>query len=255
MKYHINPELGPRPCRAEKRPCKYDGEEHFANKKEAQESFEKDLRTEFGEINKVSKYDFSQSKAVDKEGKLLTVYHGSNTRIDTFDPSFTGKGNDSYGSGFYFNTNKETSSSYGQHLMKVNLNIKNPIVVDGRKDMSLNHVQIPLKAVKHMMRSVPNIYNQPDNDDMNPLGDYCEEYWEKDSHTKKELENMMDKVASQYYSDASFTEVENLFNREGASAFRKSLKEATGWDGVEVKFSDTESHWIAWEPEQIRIIK
>lgn len=254
MKFHINPELGPRKCTATKRPCKYAGDEHFDSKDSALKEFNERLTKNYGNISKISKKDtpnFDNSKVVDEEGNLITVYHGSETDFDTFDPSFTGKGDDAYGSGFYFNTNEDTAKTYGK-TKSVQLNITNPIVVDGYENMSLNHIEIPLSTVRKMMKHIPNIYNQPDSEDMNPIGDYIPEYWDKEYWSKEELDKMMDTMAKENYADSDFTTIENLFDREGATNFREALMESSDWDGVQVKFKDGSSHWIAWTPEQIK---
>lgn len=257
MKFHINPERGPMKCSATKRPCKYSGDEHFDSRESAQGSFEASLRENFGEISGISKkrsIDFSKSKVVDANGQLIPVYHGSAIEFDEFSAEFTGSGNDSYGSGFYFNTDKDTAAAYGGYMKKVKLNITNPIKVDGNESMSLNEISIPLKAVKQILKSVPNIYNQPNDEDMNPLGDYSPKFWEKEHHSKAELDQMIDGMAREYFSDASFIEVEHLFEGGETDKFRRALSETMGWDGVEVRFPREKiSHWIAWFPEQIEL--
>ena len=55
---------------------------------------------------------FQNSKVRDDKGNLLKVYHGTGTRITSFDPSFTGQGNDQYGSGFYFTTERKLAEEY-----------------------------------------------------------------------------------------------------------------------------------------------
>lgn len=256
MKFHINPERGPMKCTATKRPCKYSGSEHFESKEAAQEKFEETLKSDFGAVPNVARkdsVDLSKSQVRDNEGNLLTVYHGSAIDFDDFNPEFTGGGNDSYGSGFYFNTDQGIANGYGSFTKKVQLNISNPIRVDGLESMSLNDVRIPADAARKILRSIPNIYEQPDSEEMNPLGDYVPEFWDKTSHTKEELDAMIDKMAKEYFSDASFVEMEHMFDGGETAAFRKSLSEATGWDGVEVRFEREQlSHWVAWFPEQIR---
>lgn len=259
MKFHINPERGAMKCTATKRPCKYSGSEHFDSKEKAQERFEEVLKSSLGSIPRASKKTdatFENSKVCDSDGNLLTVFHGSVIDFKDFDPEFTGSGNDSYGSGFYFNTNEATANGYGNFTKKVVLNITNPISVDGHESMSLNDIRIPSEAARKILRSVPNIYEQPDSEEMNPLGDYDPAFWDKDSHTKVEMDRMIDNMAHQYFSDASFVEMEQLFDGGETAHFRKALHEATGWDGVEVKFEREESsHWIAWFPEQIKTVE
>lgn len=258
MKFHINPERGPMRCTATKRPCKYSGSEHFDSKEKAQEKFEETLKSDFGAVPSAARKDvgtFSESKVRDSDGNLLTVYHGSAVDFQDFNPEFTGGGNDSYGSGFYFNTDEATANAYGDFTKKVQLNISNPISVDGYESMSLNEVYIPAEAARKILRSIPNIYEQPDSEEMNPLGDYVPEFWDKEKHTKQQMDSMIDKMAKEYFSDATFVEMEHMFDGAETAHFRKALNEATGWDGVEVKFErEGSSHWIAWFPEQIKTV-
>lgn len=259
MKFHINPERGAMRCTATKGPCKYEGSEHFDSKDQAQARFQENLASSFSSVPSAAKKEetsFAESKVRSSDGKLLTVYHGSIADFSDFDPQFTGGGNDSYGSGFYFNTDQETANAYGNVTKKVSLNISNPITVNGNESMSLNEVYIPADAAKKVLRSVPNIYEQPDSEEMNPVGDYVPEFWDKDSHTRDEMDRMIDQMADEYFSDASFVELEGLFNGGETAHFRKALHEATGWDGVEVRFErEKSSHWIAWFPEQIKIVE
>jgi hypothetical protein len=259
VKFHINPERGPMRCTATKRPCKYSGTEHFDSKDDAQAKFEESLKSDFGAVpNAVRKdsVDFSKSQVRDSDGNLLTVYHGSAVDFHDFNPEFTGGGNDSYGSGFYFNTDQGVANGYGSFTKKVQLGINNPIRVDGLESMSLNDVRIPADAARKILSSIPNIYEQPDSEEMNPLGDYVPEFWDKPSHTRKELDAMIDKMAKEYFSDASFVEMEHMFDGGETALFRKSLSQATGWDGVEVRFEREQlSHWVAWFPEQIKTVE
>ena len=56
-----------------------------------------------------------------------TWYHGTNdlkSIAETgFDPSFTGKGNDQFGSGFYFSTRPTQASSFATNLNTISLEL------------------------------------------------------------------------------------------------------------------------------------
>lgn len=270
-RYHVNPDTQ-KPGRCDAKPdgcCRFqpkDGPEppHYGSRAEAQVAVEKSLAQEHGDSvlrgrqrpgARVEPEDWGDSQCRDGSGALLTVSHGSDVDFGSFDSSFTGRGNDAYGSGFYFTTDQETASTYGAHLKQVHLNVKNPLVVDGREAMSLNDVRLTPEVVSRILRSVPHIYEQSDSDEMNPMGDYVEEFWDRDDWSKPEMEAMMDRMAREHFSDAYFPQVESLFgDGENSAVFRQSLSEATGWDGVRVDF-DGSSHWIAWFPEQIQVVE
>ena len=115
---------------------------------------------------KQSEY-FKRSKVRNSDGNLLEVYHGTGTKIESFDPSFTGQGADQYGSWFYFTTDFRTALSYttakqtgddGQLLPKLGgedeptvirayVDLENPILVNGSEYPNLRHIPIPNDAV------------------------------------------------------------------------------------------------------------
>lgn len=202
-------------------------------------------------------YSFNESKAVDEKGELIKLYHGSKTDFDFFDNSFTGKGNDAYGSGFYFNTDKETSQGYGEHLKEVVLNIKNPIIIEnGHKTASIQDYSFNKEDVKEIIKQHPSIYCQPDDEELiNPLSDFSEEFWNKESHSEEEIDSLIDKTVDDFFSDGNFCDLETLYGEENATEFRKAIYKTTGKDGVRVDFPNENcSHWIAWFPEQIDIL-
>ena len=67
-------------------------------------------------------------EAAENAGYTIEAYHGTpNTEFTVFDKERVGKGNDQYGAGFYFASNKEAASHYGSQVINSVLNIKNPI--------------------------------------------------------------------------------------------------------------------------------
>ena len=70
---------------------------------------------------------FANSKVRDSKCNLIVCYHGTSTDFSTFDTERTGKGNDQYGSGFYFTTEESGALQYGNNVKAVYLNITNPL--------------------------------------------------------------------------------------------------------------------------------
>lgn len=84
---------------------------------------------------------FKDSKVRDAEGRLLTVYHGTNAEFTVFDPdkieqNYPLRGGDL---GFYFTPYKEDAQGYagnasgklgGGHVMEAYLNLRNPLIVE-----------------------------------------------------------------------------------------------------------------------------
>lgn len=252
-KYHITGKGEPGLCRANKKACPLGGlDEHYDSPEAAMKAFE---ALQSGSFESPA---FKRSKVRDSEGNLATVFHGTNTLFDSFDNSFTGHGVDAYGSGFYFSNNESSSRGYGKHMKQVQLAIENPIVASGRGG-SLQDVGVKYEDVVELLKRHPDIYlnsqDAEDKDKFNPLGDYTEEYWDRPDWSKEEIDSMLKKVAKKYFSsEGNYTNLENFFGEEHGTAFRMAVKDIVGWDGVKIEFEDGLTHWVAWFPEQIRII-
>lgn len=195
---------------------------------------------------------FRDSAIREEDGNLSVVHHGSATAFDSWDPEFTGTGNDSWGSGFYFTNDESRAHGYGEHVKSVVLNIQNPIVVDGLSTSNLDDIHFNAKQSEAILRRHPDIYRQPnDEDEMNPLGDYSAEFWDKEEWSEGEMNSMISKVSKDYFSDASWSNLEGVFPGGHSAEFRYGVQEATGHDGVVADFEDEGRHTIAWFPEQV----
>ena len=195
---------------------------------------------------------FRDSAIRDEDGNLAVLYHGSATDFQEWDPEFTGTGNDSWGSGFYFTHSETLARGYGEHVKSVVLNVQNPIRVNGLDDASLDHVFFDAQQSAAILRRHPDIYRQPnDEEEMNPLGDYSPEFWDKDEWSKDEIDSMISNVAREHFDDVQWSHLENVFSRGQTDQFRRGVRDVTGHDGVVVDFKDDGQHTIAWFPEQI----
>lgn len=208
---------------------------------------------------------FKGSKAVDGNGEPIVLYHGSDNEFDSFNPATLGRGNDTWGNGFYFTDQKGIATGYAKdsqnpqaNVKEFHLNLTNPIMIDGREEMSLSNVPIDTKTAKALLRAHPNAYFEADDDDddaeLSYLSDYQpDEYWSKKKHTKAEFDRMIDNTAKEYFQDATWGEMENLYGKEHGAAFLDVMHKETGNDGVIVDFGDVGKHYIAWFPNQMKL--
>lgn len=79
---------------------------------------------------------FKDSKAVDEDGNLMVLYHGSSKEFYTFDRKRIGEnynGSSQWGDGFYFAGSKEGALGWtdGTRVHEVYINMKNPLNVEG----------------------------------------------------------------------------------------------------------------------------
>lgn len=79
---------------------------------------------------------FNGSKVVDREGRPLVVYHGTNSEFTEFKDEFIGIESGGYG-GFFFTTNESHAKLYpprsNTKVLAVFLSIKNPVIISNRQ--------------------------------------------------------------------------------------------------------------------------
>lgn len=75
---------------------------------------------------------FKDSKIKDEQGRLIKVYHGTNSQFYTFRNKASVNGR-SQGDGFYFATNGEMTTEYGGRVITAYLNIKNPFFLHEKR--------------------------------------------------------------------------------------------------------------------------
>ena len=200
-------------------------------------------------------HHFKDSKVRDSDGNLQVVYHGTGTLISEFDDSFTGQGNDQFGSGFYFTTDKLQAEAYqtaslpgkeklggsdNPNLIAAYLNITNPIVAIG-ESLKESNVKLTASKVAKIIKQAPNI----NNIDESPLGDTYD-IWEEG------IQEWMIKDAAK--NCKSLIHLENTFFKDYPTEFRKAVNRVLGCDGVVHEFKSGIKHYVAWFPEQIKII-
>jgi hypothetical protein len=198
-------------------------------------------------------------------------YHGSGNIQDIanngFNPELTGKGNDQYGSGFYFTNNPSTASGYATSRLGADtpklggedspgviqsfIRLENPLELDATAARNLNDGVIDLnpEQVRSMLNYSKALKRGVDAEDMNPLGDHYESFWDGGVE-----DWMLDDIAKKYAGTNIQTIESDLFDGD-SMAFRDALSEATGYDGVKVTFPESgEVHVIPWKSDQIRSI-
>lgn len=210
---------------------------------------------------------FGNSKAVDKKGRPLVLYHGTGSleNCDVFKPEMTGLGNDQIGSGFYFTSDRVEASGYandvtpnvsagtpklGGHdspgVLPVYLAITNPITVMG-DSLRDGDLELTTNMAYQLMLHAENIFDM----DESPLVD-----WFDLSRERSITHAMIRKVAKEYAGNR-LVQIENDFFRDNATRFRQALRDVSGHNGALILHDGGERfgskmHVVAWFPEQIK---
>lgn len=209
---------------------------------------------------------FGESTVLNDKGEPLVVYHGSGNKSGIMDGGFshkfTDKGNDQFGSGFYFTNKKQTAKGYSRSrissdvekiggesspgIVDAYLTIKRPIITSEKNpkpNINLNEAQ-----VRRLIRQAPDI-RDPDGP-LSNWGDVRSEGYEK----------VLSDAVENYVGNESIFPLANDFYHGKAEEFLRNLKSATGpfvgkpsgYDGWIHEFPNGEKHYVAWFPEQIK---
>lgn len=163
---------------------------------------------------------FGKSKAVDEHGRPQVYYHGTGTDFDEFSHKFTGSGNDSYGTGFYFAKKPDLANHFaGSHVMPVYLKMEKPI--DHKSDKGFTTTQI-----KNVISRSPNL-----DDALSNFGD-----------VDYEGRSKVFTSAVNAYNGASKYEAMNMIHNDffpgHHEEFLDAFKKGTGHDSVSVDDGD-----------------
>jgi hypothetical protein len=200
---------------------------------------------------------FGKSQIRDAMGMPLVVHHGTGARIDAFDPTMTGLGNDQFGSGFYFTTDVKQAMGYQSarlswstaeklggtdcpNTIHACLSIQKPICLSASEENLRGILVTPQQAEKIIVKA-PDVFD-PDN---SPLVNWI------DHNGRRFNASDVRKIAKSY---SELMSIENDFFSGSATAFREVVHAVTGFDGVEKTFPDGSRHFVAWFPEQIKSI-
>ena len=180
------------------------------------------------------------SKVVDENGEPLVVYHGSDDVFTIFDIDKFGKTDQGdLGRGFYFGYRKDTAKQYGNNILEVFLNIRNPFIHKGESTQNI---------VKGFNREYNPTIKEKLNKTITTLEHKIEAY-------KKQLldNNSVERVSLlnkniNYYSTLVNNYKEELRTRKDLD--EKSFDTLKDYDGV---IEETKSYQlVAKNPNQIK---
>lgn len=202
---------------------------------------------------------FAGSKIVNQNGEPEVFHHGTGNTKSIFEKGFShefiDKGNDQFGSGFYFTNKPDTAQGYTKSrlnptlekiggeespgVIDVYVSMKNPIVVNDQRGVAASAPKLTDKQVRKLIESAPDI-KDPDGP-LSNWGDVRSEGYE----------NVLN-AAIEAYKDSGFHSLANDFYVGHTQDFLKNYSKVTGKDGVVIEFPTGEKHLVAWFPEQVK---
>ena len=197
---------------------------------------------------------FKNTKAVDQDGELWQVHHGSPHDFTIFDINKAGETGLTFGNGFYFTNSKGTAYGftdgglYGQQDEQVKsgyINIEKPASRD-TKTMTYKE----FRNLYDALNNNPNMYDEEMGmssiDAL--LSDYGDIYNDK--------ENTIKAFYDSYDNDVNL--IDNLSYIANPTEMYKTLRDVTGYDGIIVDnpggYDTYEKYFIAFNPDQFKLM-
>lgn len=183
---------------------------------------------------------FQQSQVIDKDGKPLVVYHGTNADFDEFSYDKIGTHGTSEGRGFYFTDSQSVAGNYGSG--EDGSNVK-PVYLSIQKPLSgTEKTMTEQQLMKFIKRLDPNGDGYLSN-----WGDVESEGYQKVLRTA---------VRSEWSSATNDVDMVNgIIGADGGASKRvfTALTKATGYDGIVERAAwGGQNIYIPFHPSQIK---
>ena len=155
-------------------------------------------------------------------------YHGTQSKFTSFSPEYLGKGNDQYGSGYYFTTSKDVASGYASpkgYIINAEVELNKPIIIDeSTKKQTRDLTKLQVRKLILTANNLENYIN--DNYDVS--------YESRNS--------ILNQIFELYEPTGELIRTLNLISKdiygndiEGIQNFNDNLRKITGYDGIIVR--------------------
>ena len=159
------------------------------------------------------------------------MYHGSNHDFTKFNYTFLGAGTEQEGTGFYLTSSKEDAHRYGKFIHTVEVNYRKVVPMKGKKNVD---------DVRFLIQKAPDLKMTLTNFDENPKV-ALEKAVKAMVEYSKNPHDMYLSVWSDFYKDNPKDYLKNMVR--------------LGYDGVIIKKQYGVTHFIAFDPDKLRIVK
>ncbi|MGN0884751.1 MAG: hypothetical protein ACI4P6_06090 [Candidatus Spyradosoma sp.] len=185
--------------------------------------------------------DNGVSKVVDENGEPLVVYHGTGEKFYEFSHKFGMRNGASLGRGFYFTEDEDYARGYGNEIMGVFLNIRNPLE-PGRNKISKEDLKRVIRRIDPNGDTVAD-YASSDR------GYPGKEWYER---SLEEAVNAIFSVSNNYVETSDSDILGELFSVWGGESALRGVADVLGYDGFIPKRTLSDDVKIAFFPEQIK---
>ncbi len=185
----------------------------------------------------------------------IQAYHGSGTNFNQFLYQFQGQGNDQLGSGFYFTSNLNDAREYA--FKRINSQTPklggedSPTIIE--VILSFNNLLnadeiIPISTNK--IRKL--LLNSPRFDEF--LNDFGDVEFEGKQSLINQAVNIYSNITKHKPLVQALFPIANDLYPANVKEFNQQIINILGYDGIVKHFHNNVSHYVAFNPDQIKII-
>ena len=209
---------------------------------------------------------FKDSKAKDKDGRLLSLYHQTEEEFTVFDPQHKGAGTSDNGTpfGIFLKSSDQDIGLRGKKQMKLYANITNPLKAGSREELmiKLKKMSPEYAQIVEEHKKLDGEYKRKHSDATKELKDFIID-WRKNNPKANSaalydipefnrLYNAEDKIAEEWTKKADELSI------EAKEVLTHSLRD-NGYDGVFLgsdagRWGRSTDAFIALDPEQVKNI-
>lgn len=147
-----------------------------------------------------------------------------------------------YGRGYYLSNRSqfevESLPNKTGYLGKAVVSLEHPVYLDAADQRSSYRVMLDPAEVKQVLRRHPAMYHQPNDQELSPIASYLERYFDAETWSKEELEEMMDEVADRFFDTPTLWHVEAFFGDAYSNELHEALRDICLIDGLVIQGAD-----------------
>ena len=207
---------------------------------------------------------FKGSKAVDGAGRLLKLYHQTDGVFTVFDPRHEGAGTRDNGTpfGIFLKTSSRDIGLRGKNQMELYANIKNPLEVQGREDLTntLRKMSPEYDQILQEHKALDAEYKKKSSEAMTALKDFMvswrAEHKGEDSRKLYDVPEFNELFDAEDIIAEEWTSKADELSTKAKGILTRTLVD-NGYDGVILRndvgsFGRSTDAYIALNPEQVK---
>lgn len=216
------------------------------------------------ELTKAQQEFFKDSRAIDRQGRLLVLYHQTDGAFTVFDPRHQGAGSRDNATpfGIFLKTSNQNIGLKGQRQMELYANITNPLIASDREALTYSLLKLSdeYASIRAEIDKLDNTYHEKFEQVKQELRDFMTEWRRNNPDASRRALYDVPEFNTLYEAEDAvveeWTQKADQLSTQAKNVITAALQNA-GYDGI-ILSADTGSFgrstdaYIALDPEQVK---